>query len=302
MSIFLVKRRSLYLLTILGVSLTLFLLPAKIRAQTAIISERDSLYGVAAVGREHAWVVGYWGKILHTANGGKTWELQTSGTDKPLYSVKFIDERQGIITGREGAILRTDDGGKTWIKATSGTKHQLISVAYADRQNIWAVGDFGTILHSPDSGKTWQDRSLKTWPVEQLDKFLRPEENPDLVLNRVYFYDAHQGWIIGEFAHILHTEDGGQSWRKVPSHTIQNLFSIGLGKEDFAFGSVGTALKYSDDPENSWHNIKDIESINWFRGTAFSSDREVGGVVGGGGTIFKPGDGGRPWRQLFPPN
>ena len=347
MSIFLVKRRSLYLLTILGVSLTLFLLPAKIRAQTAIISERDSLYGVAAVGREHAWVVGYWGKILHTANGGKTWELQTSGTDKPLYSVKFIDERQGIITGREGAILRTDDGGKTWIKATSGTKHHLISVAYADRQNIWAVGDFGTILHSPDSGKTWQDRSLKTWPVEQLDKFLRPEENPDLVLNRVYFYDAQQGWIIGEFAHILHTddggltwqpqenfleemptstywydikfrdlahgwvaglagttvhtEDGGQSWRKVPSHTIQNLFSIGLGKEDFAFGSVGTALKYSDDPENSWHNIKDIESINWFRGTAFSSDREVGWVVGGSGTIFKTGDGGQTWQQLFPP-
>ena len=263
MSIFIliIKHRTIYLPVFLGFCLTFFLSPAKIGAQPTFINERDSLYGVAVAGRDHTWVVGYWGKILHTADRGKTWELQTSGADKPLYSVKFINEKQGIITGREGAILRTDDGGKTWIKATSGTKHHLISVAYADPQNIWAVGDFGTIIHSPDGGKTWRDKSLNTWPAEQLNKFLRPEENPDLVLNRVYFYDAQQGWIIGEFAHILHTKDGGLTWQP---------------QENF-LEEIPTSTY--------WYDIK-------FR------DMAQGWIVGLAGTTLHTGDGGQSWRKV----
>jgi len=321
--------------------------PGQTAGQDTPISDRDNFYSVAAIGKNQAWVVGYWGKILHTADGGKTWELQPSGTDNPLYSVQFIDDRHGIITGKDGIVLLSENGGKTWQRVDSGTRHHLISVCYADRQNVWAVGDYGTIIHSADGGKTWEDRSLSTWKREVLDQFLRPEENPDLVLNKVYFIDAQHGWIIGEFAHILYTadggltwsprenfldevppntylfdikfrdlnhgwivglagsalytEDGGQSWHKVTSNTIQNIFSIGIGQAGvFAFGSVGTALKYSANPADGWDLLKGVETINWLRGTAFSDNGQVGWVVGGSGTIFKTEDGGRSWRRISP--
>jgi photosystem II stability/assembly factor-like uncharacterized protein len=341
------RRRYLHLPTICGFLLAVFLVHSKIEAQTGLISDRDNFYSVAVVGKDHAWVAGYWGKILHTADGGKTWELQNSGTDKSLYSAIFLNEKQGMITGQGGIIIHTKDGGKTWVKNPEITKHHLISAAYADPQNIWTVGDFGTIFHSPDGGKTWHDRSLNTWPAEKLDEFLRPEENPDLVLNRVYFYDARHGWIVGEFAHILYTSDGGvtwepqenfreeipsntylfdirfrdpnhgwlvglagsafitdnggQSWERVASHTIQNVFTIGISKEGvFAFGSVGTCLKFSTNPDNGWHPLEEITSINWLRDVDFSNG-EVGWVVGGAGTIIKTKDGGRSWQKLFPP-
>ena len=39
----------------------------------------------------NGWAVGYSGKILHTNNGGTTWEYQNSATEFHLWSVYFIN-------------------------------------------------------------------------------------------------------------------------------------------------------------------------------------------------------------------
>ncbi|MBI2876932.1 MAG: hypothetical protein HYY20_08625 [Candidatus Tectomicrobia bacterium] len=224
----------------------------------ALITLQDSFYAVSAPHRDHAWVVGYRGQILHTADGGERWEAQPSGTRAPLFSVSFPDLHQGIITGRGGLILRTEDGGRGWQAVSPAvTRHSLLSVTHADPPNVWAVGEAGSIFHSPDGGKTWEDHSLKTWTdPSQLDIY-----GTDVILNRVLFTDSQNGWIVGEFGKIFHTTDGGRSWT-----WMANVSGV----------------------DRNWIYLYDIGF----------TDSQNGWIVGAGGVMLRSQDGGKHWQAV----
>jgi len=57
------------------------------------------------------WVVGSGGLILSTADSGKTWNTQSSGTNKELGSTFFTSQSEGWIVGDSGTILHTTNGG-----------------------------------------------------------------------------------------------------------------------------------------------------------------------------------------------
>jgi hypothetical protein len=57
------------------------------------------------------WVIGDGGTILHTANGGQSWEVQESGTSFDLNDICITDENNGWICGESGIILHTGNGG-----------------------------------------------------------------------------------------------------------------------------------------------------------------------------------------------
>src|SRR5205807_5435934 len=64
-------------------------------------------------------------------------------------------------------------------------------------QNVWVTGRPGSVVfHSPDLGKTWEAQ-----PTGQ-----------SLPLHALHFYDAQNGWAVGELGTILATADGGRSW------------------------------------------------------------------------------------------
>jgi photosystem II stability/assembly factor-like uncharacterized protein len=63
----------------------------------------------------HVWVAGRPGSvILHSDNGGATWDVQRTGSPLPLNGLFFRDAQHGWAVGEFGAILGTTDGGKTW--------------------------------------------------------------------------------------------------------------------------------------------------------------------------------------------
>lgn len=307
------------------------------RQAVSLMTDRDNFYGVYAADKDHVWVVGYWGKILHTADGGKTWQIQKSPTTDPLFSVSFADTQRGVITGRDGALLFTEDGGKIWKFLQNPKKVHLISVSHSDPQNFWAVGDFGTIIHSYDGGRIWKDESLQEdtilnmvyffdtqngWIVGEFGKILHtadggktwtPQTNilgvykdPELTQFGVYLYavgfsDLMHGWAVGQTGTILYTEDGGKTWTNTPvenTHNTQTLFAIAQGKgKAFAVGSVGTVLASHASPSNSWKVKGDLTIYSWLRGIHFS-DPDHGWMVGGRGTVFKTEDGGNRWQPI----
>jgi photosystem II stability/assembly factor-like uncharacterized protein len=197
---------------------------------------RDNFYDVQIRG-SHAWIVGYYGTIVHSGDRGLTWELQASGTKEALFRLALVDEKRGWVSGSFGTILHTRDAGKSWKIQKTPTEEHLFGLHFTSEHLGWAVGSRGTILVTGDGGVTWTDRSI----------------GDDVILNDIWFKDNRQGWSVGEFGRIYHTTDGGRSWLKQKS-PIEVSFVSGENRNLFrllcpdtqggwAFGLDGVILK-----------------------------------------------------------
>jgi hypothetical protein len=65
-----------------------------------------NLFGVDAAGRNDVLVVGEQGSIIHSKDGGVTWEIQPSITSTSLFSIAYRGGSNVWVAGRGGAILR----------------------------------------------------------------------------------------------------------------------------------------------------------------------------------------------------
>ena len=236
---------------------------------------------------QRVWAVGSRGLIVHSEDGGKSWNRQTSGYEGRLRGITFhADGQQGWAAGDGGTILKTVDGGKSWGRQTSGTQAWLRSITFqADGQQGWATGQGGTILKTVNGGKSWQPQTSGTERV---------------LLIITFQADGQQGWAAGDGGTILKTVDGGKSWDRQTSGTQVWLTSITFhadGQQGWTVGSDGTILKTVDggkswQPQTSGANNAVLTSIT------FHADGQQGWVAGDVGTILKTVDGGKTWQAI----
>lgn len=98
---------------------------ANLPLSTAALASCD-FRGVTAVG-SHVWVAGRPGSfILHSADHGKTWDIQRTPTTIPLNGLHFLDSQVGWAVGELGTILTTADGGKTWTVGRVGGQRAAV--------------------------------------------------------------------------------------------------------------------------------------------------------------------------------
>jgi photosystem II stability/assembly factor-like uncharacterized protein len=103
------------------------------------------------------------GVLLHSADGGATWETQWGGgaADLRLSDVDMVDANVGWAVGdgsaaQKSIVLHTTDGGATWTPQDPGDIHfDLAAVHVLDPQTAWVVGDGEQILRTTDGGATW---------------------------------------------------------------------------------------------------------------------------------------------------
>lgn len=77
--------------------------------------------GIYFLNQYEGWVTGdYLGSLVHTNDGGRTWEkLNTPKLNLQLFGVYFKNPQEGwILTSFEGKIYRTKDGGISWQELT----------------------------------------------------------------------------------------------------------------------------------------------------------------------------------------
>jgi photosystem II stability/assembly factor-like uncharacterized protein len=116
------------------------------------------LYDVEFATPEHGWVVGEFGAIFATADGGKTWTAEKSPVESTLFGVHFVDARTGWATGIGEVLLHTSDGGETWrrlqVPGREGFALGIYDVAVQGKVG-WAIGESGLLLRTIDGGETW---------------------------------------------------------------------------------------------------------------------------------------------------
>lgn len=157
------------------------------------------LHSVFFTDAREGWVVGsktfsvtHWGQVvLHTSDGGQTWETQYEYAAKP-------DE----------------------LGAGLFSVHRLDDVQFIDAQTGWAVGSsqtfyedgwqhYGALLHTLDGGLTWQDSAT---PL-----YRNPEDgnDRDREFFAVEFSDSQNGWALAanffpsDTIYLAHTVDSG---------------------------------------------------------------------------------------------
>jgi photosystem II stability/assembly factor-like uncharacterized protein len=102
---------------------------------------------------QRGWIVGEFGLVLETNDGGTTWQPHKYGSSLPqLYDVVFQDDSNGWIVGQHGTLMQTGDGGQTWANVSLATTNDLQAIAV---QNSWgiAVGDHIAILLRSSPGE-----------------------------------------------------------------------------------------------------------------------------------------------------
>lgn len=132
--------------------------------QAQLVPVSTMLNSVSFSDAKSGWAVGHWGAILHTQDGGQTWELQRLAVDedRPLFAVHFFNSREGVAVGLWSLVLVTADGGKTWQKQTlvpppgaSKADLNLLALFTGADGKLYAAAERGMVLESADRGRTW---------------------------------------------------------------------------------------------------------------------------------------------------
>lgn len=85
-----------------------------------------------AVHNSHVWIAGRPGTVvLHSADEGKTWDVQKTNLGCPVNAMHFLDENTGWLVGELGAISATTDGGKTWRLQQAGGQRAAMLFLHA---------------------------------------------------------------------------------------------------------------------------------------------------------------------------
>lgn len=178
----------------------------------ALAIQDPIFYDIEFADEQNGWIVGEFGTIRHTADGGQTWTDQQQTLlgegivdvlDLPtLFGVHFVNNQEGIAAGLEGKIAHTHDGGQSWKFDTVDEKIAIEDPLYQpflfpDGKG-WVIGAGGEVVAKEPGSDTWKRAQLGmrlfTW------------------LRGIDFFDHSNGWLVGGFGTILKTKDGGKTW------------------------------------------------------------------------------------------
>ncbi|MBI1914371.1 MAG: hypothetical protein HYS12_06480 [Planctomycetes bacterium] len=85
----------------------------------------------------HVWAAGRPGSVLlHSGDGGQTWDMQSTGQPLPIDGLFFHDERTGWAVGELGTILATTDGGRTWKVQQQGGRRASLLFLHASSAGV----------------------------------------------------------------------------------------------------------------------------------------------------------------------
>ncbi len=271
------------------------------------------LYSTAFTDENNGWAVGLDRKIIHTTDGGSTWNLQNLGkrAEAPgkmaivdgqggLRSVYFKDPVTGWAVGGSNeyyrTIYKTTDGGTSWeIKYFGNEEYDLFSVCVTPSGKSWAVGGGGSIFYSENSDDWVQQFSgTSSYNADDIHKLQFANSTTG------YAAGFRNDWITGSGL-VLKTTNSGKTWLTVYLNYESGEPYRGLFFTDENNGWVSgysEDIKHTTDGGASWvtQSIGTGFSVN----DLFFTDGLNGFAAGAG--IYKTTDAGSTWTSKYPGN
>ena len=266
----------------------LFASPASVcvgaeKAAKAPLAIRSLLLDGAAAGSRLV-VVGERGHVLLSDDNGASWAQARVPVRVLLTAVHMSDERTGWAVGHDATILRTRDGGETWTLVHRAPEEELplLDVWFRDESAGFAVGAYGYFLATADGGETWTRRTVGE------DDFHLNALIP-VVTGRS---GSRRLYIAAEAGAVYRSDDGGGSWRRMPSPYAGSWFGgMALSENEVLLAGLRGHLFRSDDGGESWTRVPTGTAAT-LTATARLPSGSIA-IVGLEGSVLISRDGGR---------
>lgn len=269
---------------------------------------RAAMLGTARAGARLV-AVGERGVILLSDDDGRQWRQAVSPVQVSLTAVQFADAQHGWAVGHLGVVLHTDDGGQTWRKQLDGLQvvqlflqdvpaaHRayaemlrddgpdkpLLGLHFSDARHGIVVGAHNLALRTADGGATWQPLSPMLPNERRLHLHAVSVTGPQVL-------------IVGEQGLILRSDDGGQSFARLPSPYKGSWFGL-LTSTDGSWLLYGLrgSLYRSADRGTTWDKLPAPAATSLTAGLQRRNGELL--LVSQGGELLQSADGGRSFAR-----
>lgn len=225
----------------------------------------------------------HYGVILHTSNGGATWEEQHFIEAGIPWGLEVIDSNNIWVVGSgdsnipesNGFVLHSSDGGQSWNEHEISQVDEFrsfSSVNFVNGSTGWMTA-YPENYKTTNGGNSWSTTSQSYGSLDFVDNMngfglqgngiYRTTNRGDswnqqsTVPGNIYasdFVNSELGWIVTENGDILQTTDGAQTWETqnvyenetlvdIPNSSVYNIH-FGNSQSGWAGGQGGYLLRY----------------------------------------------------------
>ena len=268
--------------------------------QVENVPTRTTLTAATALGSD-VWAVGHAQVILHSADGGLSWERQhvdpydpeefeDIANGAPLLDVLFLDAHNGLAIGAYGLLLHTSDGGASWSRGSVST------TAAADAEDRGdGDGDGGA---DGDTGQPADDAAAAgeddSWTFS--DEDLELEELSDPHLNAIARTGNGGLLIVAERGSAFRSRDQGRTWERLLIPYDGSMFGVlGFdGDRVLVFGLRGNVFE-SADLGSTWTAVDSGTEQSLQGGTVLADGGAA--LVGSNGVVLVRRSGEEPFVE-----
>lgn len=224
----------------------------------------------------HGWAVGHDAAILHTADAGKTWQLQNFQPElnKPLFGIFAVDSQNAYAVGAYGLFLATQDGGAHWSAVDAGPITadglHLNALIRLNNGDLFIAGEVGLI------GVYGIDQKAVVEAQAQAQAKARARSRAAAV----------PGAAPAQPVAVEHVAPPAPSWRRLTLPYEGSLFgALPRGEKGaLVYGLRGNVYVTDDVYSNQWTKV-DIGSVQSIFGGALLGEQGVA-LVGADGALM----------------
>lgn len=197
---------------------------------TGVESERSKqvtrydLFQSAAHHGERVAVVSSTGAVILSQDNGVTWQRQTLEGRPSLIDVTVCDDGDFYALDSEKRVWVLSDSDESAAWPAIDTYGKTLAIHCAPGNRLWVIASEALLYRRDLGSDQWQEFALE----EQLaaaasaaddDSFEDPyadefedDYRPPPQFTNMQFFDAQNGFVVGEFGTFIATKDGGDTW------------------------------------------------------------------------------------------
>lgn len=260
-----------------------------------------ALTGVHFPTPDSGWAVGHDGLILHSGDGGKTWQKQLDGyqlneqiivvaeriVEQFRNDLEMLEEEEEpdeyAIEEAEFMLEEAEFMLEGAMDDTSaGPVRPLLDVWFRDDKEGFVAGSYGMLLHTVDGGQTW---TLVSDRMDNVGAFH---------LNQIVPAPDGKIYIAGESGYVYRSTDGGENWDTLEPGYEGSFYGIVIAKteaggyEILAYGLRGNLFSSMDFGE-TWRAVDSGTQVTLMSGTQLADGTVLLGSQSGSILVRQPG-------------